>query len=141
MRLITTSDISGIEDAGRCAGFLCVGRSVTHSLRGRVKTLKSRKMVHQKSFTAIEKPLTGRMWAKIFSDRFFIRVLTRPRKPWDTESKCAPSPGGAKHFFRRSAAGKIIAHDPTACAVGYRSLAAPRLSAECESITSCPFGG
>src|ERR1700738_2877444 len=84
MRLITTSDISGIEDAGRCAGFLCVGRSVTHSLRGRVKTLKSRKMVHQKSFTAIEKPLTGRMWAKIFSDRFFIRVLTRALPLWAT---------------------------------------------------------
>src|SRR5437588_12519784 len=36
-----------------------------------VKTLKSRKMVHQKSFDAIEKRFIGQIRAKIFSLNFF----------------------------------------------------------------------
>jgi len=39
-------------------------------------------MIHEKSFAAIEKPLTGRIWPKIFSGSFFIRVLTQPLHAW-----------------------------------------------------------
>ncbi len=74
---------------------------VAQSVRGRVKTLKSRKMVRQKSFAAIEKPLTGRMWPKIFSDSFFIRVLTRPREGGDHHLSIAQRPEGPAQIVAR----------------------------------------
>ncbi len=43
-----------------------------------MKTLKSQEQVHQKSFDVIEKRVTGQIWTKIVSGKFFLGVFTRP---------------------------------------------------------------
>jgi len=53
--------------------------------RGRVKTLKSRKSVHRKSFGVIEKCLTRQLWAKNFLEKFFSRVFPQSLPPGGTD--------------------------------------------------------
>jgi hypothetical protein len=68
-----------------------------HDLRAQAQVARAKarnftKMVHQKSLAAIEKPFTGRISPKIFFGISFIRVLTRPREPWESNAKLISSP-------------------------------------------------